>query len=145
MNGWVSAWLILIRLLGSNMRTLSSKSFNCITFFNWSSGSRWKPTISDNNGLEMFICVIPVTFSYKEKDWRPGDSCLYSLFEQFAVSTLADPTKKVGMHKSFFFFLYIYTYFYTKTIRLTKILNYSWDEDIIRKPKLSNYLKQNQV
>lgn len=70
MNGWVKAWLMLIRLLASNINTLSNKSLSCITFFIWSSGNRWNPIISDINPLEEWIVVKTVTFSCEEeKTW----------------------------------------------------------------------------
>lgn len=62
-KGCCRAWLILMRLAGSSISVPSSRSFSCITFFLWSSGSRWPPIMSASRSLVGLMVLITVTFS----------------------------------------------------------------------------------
>lgn len=63
-KGCCRAWLMLMRLAGSSIRVPSSRSFSCITFFLWSSGSRWPPIMSASRSLVGLMVLITVTFSW---------------------------------------------------------------------------------
>ena len=68
MKACCRAWLMLIRLAGSNIRIWSNKSFSWCTFLRWSSGSRWHPIKSANRSLVGLMVLMTVTFSYKYKN-----------------------------------------------------------------------------
>ncbi|TNN44384.1 hypothetical protein EYF80_045411 [Liparis tanakae] len=70
MKGCCSAWLMLMRLAGSSIRVLSSRSFSVITFFLWSSGSRWHPIMSVSRSLVELMVLITVTFSCRRRAER---------------------------------------------------------------------------
>ena len=124
MNGWVSAWFMLILLLESSMSTLSNKSFSCVTFFIWSSGSRWNPTISPRSPFETLIVVNDVIFSYKKKSF-------FSPFQHFIYSfdPLQQPTF-VPLHILLVLLLILYLIWYkslpNKDILFWNIDNKNW-------------------
>lgn len=62
-KGWESAWLMLILLAGSNIRTFSRRSLSWWTFRSWSSGSRWNPINSARRSLEGEMVLRIVVFS----------------------------------------------------------------------------------
>ena len=69
-NGWVSAWWIVNRLVGSSIRNLSSISRSCSTLRYWSSGKCCPPINSFCKSRIGFTVDITTTFSYEIKKKR---------------------------------------------------------------------------
>lgn len=70
MKGCCNAWLMVIRLAGSSIRIWSNRSLSWKTFFRWSSGSAWRPTMSIDRSLVGLMVLMTVTFSCREREER---------------------------------------------------------------------------
>lgn len=64
MKGCVSAWLMATRFEESSIKIFSNRSFNWLTFLNWSSGRFWLPINSDSKSRQGFNVDITTTFSW---------------------------------------------------------------------------------
>lgn len=66
-KGCCKAWLMVIRLPGSSIRIWSNRSFSWTTFFRWSSGKAWRPTMSIDRSLVGLMVLMTVIFSCRKR------------------------------------------------------------------------------
>ena len=94
-KGCCRAWLMLMRLAGSSIRVPSSRSFSCITFFLWSSGSRWPPIMSVSRSLVGLMVLITVTFSWWAREMTGEE--FSGIINEIVIVRSQQPIKICGM------------------------------------------------